>query len=234
MYKIFRNTNIAYNIENSFSFVFQSIGMDTLQENPLEQLQQIKSMMEKSSRFVSLSGWGGISAGLCALVGAYLAHSKMSKISSGSIYDNSFPNREALLLELITIGIGVFIAAFLLSLLFTYIQSKKQARPIWDATSRRLLFNTLLPILVGGIFILKLIEFNCEEFIASGCLLFYGLGLVNGSKYTLGEIRYLGYSQIILGIVSLFFLHQGLLFWTLGFGIMHIVYGIAMWKKYGY
>jgi hypothetical protein len=208
--------------------------MNTVQENPLEQLQQIKSMMEKSSRFVSLSGWGGISAGLCALVGVYLAYGKINKIGSGSIYENSFPNREALFVELLTIGIGVFIAAFLLSLLFTYIQSKKQERPIWDATSRRLLFNTLLPILIGGIFILKLIEFNYIEFVASGCLLFYGLGLVNGSKYTLGEVRYLGYSQIILGIISLFFLHQGWLFWTLGFGMMHIIYGIAMWKKYGY
>jgi len=208
--------------------------MNTVQENPLEQLQQIKSMMEKSSRFVSLSGWGGISAGLCALVGVYLAYGKINKIGTGSIYENSLPNREALFVELVTIGIGVFIAAFLLSLLFTYIQSKKQERPIWDATSRRLLFNTLLPILIGGIFILKLIEFNYIEFVASGCLLFYGLGLVNGSKYTLGEVRYLGYSQIILGIISLFFLHQGLLFWTLGFGMMHIIYGIAMWKKYGY
>jgi len=208
--------------------------MNTVQENPLEQLQQIKSMMEKSNRFVSLSGWGGISAGLCALVGVYLAYGKINKIGSGSIYENSFPNREALFVELVTIGIGVFIAAFLLSLLFTYIQSKKQERPIWDVTSRRLLFNTLLPILIGGIFILKLIEFNYIEFVASGCLLFYGLGLVNGSKYTLGEVRYLGYSQIILGIISLFFLHQGLLFWTLGFGMMHIIYGIAMWKKYGY
>ncbi len=208
--------------------------MKTVQEDPLEQLQQIKSMMEKSSRFVSLSGWGGISAGLCALVGVYMAYGKINKIGSGSIYENSFPNREALFVELVTIGIGVFIAAFLLSLVFTYIQSKKQERPIWDATSRRLLFHTLFPILVGGIFILKLIEFNYIEFVASGCLLFYGLGLVNGSKYTLGEVRYLGYSQIILGIISLFFLHQGWLFWTLGFGMMHIIYGIAMWKKYGY
>jgi hypothetical protein len=102
--------------------------MNTVQENPLEQLQQIKSMMEKSSRFVSLSGWGGISAGLCALVGVYLAYGKINKIGSGSIYENSLPNREALFVELVTIGIGVFIAAFLLSLLFTYIQSKKQEK----------------------------------------------------------------------------------------------------------
>jgi hypothetical protein len=208
--------------------------MNSLQENPLEQLQHIKSMMEKSSRFVSLSGWSGISAGLCALVGAYLAYGKIYTISSRSIYDNSMPNREALIIELMFIAIGVFFVAFVFSFIFTYLQSKKQQKPIWDSTVRRLLFNTLLPILVGGIFILKLVEYNYIEFISSACLLFYGLGLVNGSKYTLGEIRYLGYSQIILGIISLFFLHQGLLFWSLGFGVLHIVYGIAMWKKYGY
>jgi hypothetical protein len=208
--------------------------MNTHQENPLEQLQHIKSMMEKSSRFVSLSGWSGITAGLCALVGAYIAYGKMYTNLSTSIYDNSMPNKEALIIELMFIAIGVFFVAFVFSIIFTYLQSKKQAKPIWNTTVRRLLFNTLLPILVGGIFILKLVEHNYIEFISSACLLFYGLGLVNGSKYTLGEVRYLGYSQIVLGIISLFFLHQGLLFWSLGFGVLHIIYGIAMWKKYGY
>ena len=208
--------------------------MNTQQENPLAQLQHIKSMMEKSTRFVSLSGWSGIAAGLCALVGVYLAYGKIYTVSSKSIYDNSMPNREALIIELMFIAIGVFIVALVFSIIFTYLQSKKQQKPIWDTTVRRLLFNTLLPILVGGIFILKLVENNYIEFISSACLLFYGLGLVNGSKYTLGEVRYLGYSQIGLGIISLFFLHQGLLFWSLGFGVLHIIYGIAMWKKYGY
>jgi hypothetical protein len=222
------------NIENSFSFVIQSIGMNSLQENPLEQLQHIKSMMEKSSRFVSLSGWSGISAGLCALVGAYLAYGKIKNISTRNEYDNSLSNRDELFIELTIIAVGVFLAAFILSFLFTYLQSKKQQRPIWDATSRRLLINTFLPILVGGIFILKLIEAGNIELVASACLIFYGLGLINGSKYTLGEVRYLGYSQIILGVISLFFLYHGLLFWSLGFGVMHIIYGIAMWRKYGY
>jgi len=208
--------------------------MNTQQENPLEQLQHIKSMMEKSTRFVSLSGWSGIIAGLSALVGVYLAYGKINTVSSKSIYDNSMPNREALIIELMFIAIGVFIVAFVFSIIFTYLQSKKQEKPIWNTTVRRLLFNTLFPILVGGIFILKLVEYNYIEFISSACLLFYGLGLVNGSTYTLGEVRYLGYSQIVLGIISLFFLPQGLLFWSLGFGVLHIIYGIAMWKKYGY
>lgn len=207
--------------------------MNTQQENPLEQLQHIKSMMEKSSRFVSLSGWSGISAGFCALVGAYFANEKINYYNSFSFVEKREIEKQ-FIFDLFIIATGVFIAAFVLSFLFTYLQSKKQERPIWDTTSRRLLFNTFLPILVGGIFILKLIEFDYIELISSGCLLFYGLGLVNGSKYTLGEVRYLGYSQIILGVISLFFIHHGLLFWSLGFGVMHIVYGIAMWKKYGY
>ena len=70
------------------------------------------------------------------------------------------------------------------------------------------------------------------ELVAPGCLIFYGLALVNGSKYTLGEIRYLGYGMLALGIMNLFYVAYGLYFWAMGFGILHIAYGITMWMKY--
>jgi hypothetical protein len=61
---------------------------------------------------------------------------------------------------------------------------------------------------------------------------FYGLALVNASKYTLTDIRYLGITEIILGILNIFFLRRGLYFWALGFGVLHIIYGLVMWWKY--
>lgn len=87
-------------------------------------------------------------------------------------------------------------------------------------------------MVVGGIFLLKLIDSENYGLVAPGCLIFYGLGLLNASKYTLVEIRYLGYAQILLGIISLQMVGDGLLFWALGFGVLHIVYGAFMWWKY--
>jgi hypothetical protein len=68
--------------------------------------------------------------------------------------------------------------------------------------------------------------------VAPATLVFYGLALVNGSKYTLNDIRNIGYLEAGLGVVSMFVPGYGLWFWALGFGVLHIVYGVTMYYKY--
>jgi hypothetical protein len=208
-----------------------------------EELQQIKQMMERSSRFISLSGLSGISAGTCALVGAYFARAVLNnpdgnvleKLDS-SVYNVSVNNTLSLvnLLEnkLIEIAIITFIVAFASSFLFTFLRSRATKVSVWSATSKRLFINLCIPLIAGGFFLLKLIQYGVVGLIAPGCLIFYGLALVNAAKYTLGEVRYLGYFQIALGIFNLWFVGKGLFFWATGFGLLHIIYGIIMWYKY--
>jgi hypothetical protein len=206
-------------------------------------LQDIKAMMDRSSRFISLSGLSGVAAGICALVGAWFAAGVID--NSGVIqyrdeyihdieYDSfgisilkSFMGQKLFLIAMIT-----FFAAFLVAFLFTYLQSRKKGIPVWGASAKRLTWNILLPMLVGAVFLLKIIEAGVFGLIAPGCLLFYGLALVNGSKFTLGEIRYLGYAMIILGLINCWFPGYGLYFWAAGFGLLHILYGLVMWNKY--
>lgn len=205
--------------------------MQQQHENPIHQLNEIKKIMSQSSRFISLSGWSGIFAGIVALVGAYMAHMKIeSYYQIDYVRGTAQPND--LFHYLLILAISVFCVAFLGALFFTLRKSQSDGTPIWNAISRKLLWNTLIPMLVGGIFILKLHSENLYDYVAPACLLFYGLGLVNGSKFTLGEVRFLGYGQLLLGLINLNYPKQGLLFWTLGFGILHIIYGIAMWWKY--
>jgi hypothetical protein len=208
---------------------------------PLETLQDIRQMMEKSSRFISLSGWSGVAAGLCALIGAWNAygviHSSRGdqhvRTGGASSYDTGYVSVKDLIdNKLFIIAILTFIAAFIFAFLFTYIRSKKKNVPIWGNTARRLLLNVSVPMFVGFIYLLKLIESGAYGLIAPGCLIFYGLALVNGSKYTLGEIRYLGYGQIVLGIINCFAIGFGLYFWAVGFGVLHILYGVIMWQRY--
>jgi hypothetical protein len=195
----------------------------------LETLQEIKRMMERSSRFISLSGWSGIAAGFCALAGAWIAHQRITLY-----YQQDFPTGCAACLrkDLFIIGFCVFLAAFLSATLFTFLKSKKEGVAIWGNTARRLLWNTLLPMVAGGFLLWRMIELKQYEFIAAGSLIFYGLALVNGSKYTMGEVRWLGYGEIVLGIISLWTVRSGLLFWALGFGVLHIIYGASMWWKH--
>lgn len=137
-----------------------------------------------------------------------------------------------LIRQLIWIAVCTFIAAFILAFLFTWMRSKKQKILLFGSASFRLLTNVIIPMVAGGFFLIRALQLGYWEIIAPGCLIFYGLALVNGSKFTLGEVKYLGYAQIILGIINLWFVGYGLYFWAAGFGIMHIVYGFLMWWKY--
>jgi hypothetical protein len=103
---------------------------------------------------------------------------------------------------------------------------------IWGYTARKLMINVAVPMIVGGLLIWRMMDFRLYAFVAPACLLFYGLALVNASKFTLPEIRYLGYCQLALGSINLWLLGYGLYFWAAGFGILHILYGIIMWNKY--
>ena len=210
------------------------------QHPPLQALQDIKRMMERSSRFISLSGWSGISAGVCALGGAWAADIRLGRHLrhyNGSV---NYPHRVDttdgdvinLLQELIWIALITFIAALVTAFIFTYLRSRRNGVPIWDRTVQRLAWNTLMPMAVGGILIVRAMQLGYFELVAPGCLIFYGLALVNASKYTLGEVRYLGYGQLVLGIINLWAIGYGLYFWAAGFGVLHIVYGALMWWKY--
>jgi hypothetical protein len=212
--------------------------MDAKQDS-LEALQDIRRMMERSSRFISLSGWSGVAAGFSALLGAWLAHQRIlqyrtDKLGLARELSDYFGGSGPIVLirDLCWIAAGTFLLAFLSAFLFTYIRSRKQGLSIWDRSAQRLVWNTLMPMGVGGIFILRALQLNYYDLVAPGCLLFYGLALVNASRYAVGEIRYLGYTQLLLGILCLWNAGHGIFFWSMGFGVMHIVYGGLMWWKY--
>ncbi len=211
----------------------------TEQQQSLDAIHDIKKMMERSSRFISLSGLSGISAGICALLGAWLARpyvfGEKDYIINPAVRGSSVEGDDYSIIfntTLFWIAAGTFVAALITAFIFTYLKSQKEGIPIWGTSAKRLMFNVSLPLAVGGVFLLKLIQFGTFGLIAPGCLLFYGLALVNASKFTLAEVRYLGYSQIVLGLISLFFVGYGLYFWAAGFGLLHIIYGIYMWQKY--
>ncbi|MBA2250905.1 MAG: hypothetical protein H0W12_12030 [Chitinophagaceae bacterium] len=205
-----------------------------VQNQPLQELQHIKKMMERSSRFISLSGLSGIAAGVCALAGAWFASERINCWQRGDCNLGRLANdgSNALQVALLKIAVLTFVAAFITSFLFTYLRSKKNGTPLWGTTTFRLLWNLVIPLAAGGLFLMRSIQLEQYELIAPGCLIFYGLALVNASKYTFGEVRFLGYAQILLGIINLWLTGYGLYFWAAGFGILHIVYGIIMWLKY--
>jgi hypothetical protein len=207
----------------------------TSADQSLETLQDIKRMMERSSRFISLSGLSGVSAGICALIGAWIAHGWIAEYSGGNFISRLIHRQDRtndLKWKLIELAIIVLIAALATSTLMTWRKARRSRLPIWDPTSRRLAINMMIPLAAGGFFVLGLLYRSDWEYVAPSCLVFYGLALVNASKYTLTDIRYLGLLEIALGCICMYYPHDGLYFWAAGFGALHIVYGLIMWWKY--
>jgi hypothetical protein len=201
-----------------------------MQHNDIQSLSDIRKMMEQSSRLISLSGLSGIAAGACALIGAVVAQTYISRFNT--LQDFDYVPIHNLEIQLFVIAILTFLAAAISAFIFTYRKSKTDGTKLWGIGTRNLVWYTLVPLVVGAIICLHFLYLGAYRFIAPCSLIFYGLGLVSGSKYTLGEVRYLGYINIILGLANLFLPKHSLMLWTLGFGIAHIIYGAIMWLRY--
>jgi hypothetical protein len=197
----------------------------------LKAITDIRSMMERSSRFISLSGLSGVSAGIFALCGAYAAYIKLNSVNGITRLLDHDAFMDTVIYLLFDASI-VLILSIVAGIALTVRNSKKKGVKIWDATTKRLLINLLIPLVVGGLFCVILLYHGLVALIAPATLIFYGLGLINASKYTLNDVRYLGICEIILGLIGSLYIHNGLLFWASGFGYLHIVYGIIMYLKY--
>lgn len=208
-------------------------------EKHLENLSEIRSIMDKSSRFISLSGLAGVFAGLFALIGAGFAYRVLEInpiIKASYLYENGAGKLVVLnadsLFKLAIIAIVVLVASLGSGLFFTQKNAQKQNQSMFDSSSKNLLLSLFTPLVAGGFFCLILVHHGFYGLTAPGMLLFYGLALLNASKYTLVEIRYLAFSELILGLIAAVYIGYGLLFWSIGFGILHIAYGTIMYFKY--
>ncbi|WJJ96100.1 hypothetical protein [Algibacter luteus] len=193
----------------------------------LKDISEIKDLMNKSSRFISLSGLSGILAGIYALIGAAIAYWLVTNHSNGILTLDGWVFQSCLLTLIMVAIVSIITAIFL-----TTRKAKKHNAKIWDATSQRLIINFLIPLIVGGLYILIILSQGKYGQSGGLMLIFYGLALVNASKYSIGDIRYLGYIQIILGLLASWKPGYGFWFWVMGFGIMHIVYGTWMYLKF--
>lgn len=209
--------------------------MDTQQS--LKQLDTIQSMMERSSRFISLSGLSGISAGIVALAGAAFVFFYLDFDIRYLDIDRYF--REGMyhinLTDVITIGITALIILILAlgtAIYFTTRRARRKGLKIWNTPTRLMIISIAIPLAAGGVFCFILLYYKLVFLIAPATLIFYGLALLNGSKYTLPEIQWLGISEILLGLIGAMLTGYGLLFWAAGFGLLHIIYGFVMYNRY--
>lgn len=220
---------------NNCSFETQSTFMSNL-DNQLKDISAIREMMERSNKFISLSGLSGVIAGLAALVGAAFAKFRLTdEYSTGEIqtlWNSAFLQNLNYYSFFILDAFIVFIVAIGAGIIPTVARARKKKQNIFNPVAYRMFFNLFIPIVAGGAFCLILIHYSLFGLIAPSMLIFYGLALINASHFTIADIRYLGYLEIILGLVNALYANKGLYFWAFGFGVLHIVYGLFIYFKY--
>lgn len=204
-----------------------------------QDLHHIRSLMDRSTRFLSLSGLSGVCAGVFALVGAFVAHRYITDHLDLRAEPLTYGTQRTMELGywdhitfLVAVALTVLVAALLGAFWFTWRRSRRLGHSLMDRTAQRLLINMLLPLAAGGIFCLALLTYGLPGLVPPATLIFYGLALLNASKYTLDEIRWLGMSELALGLIASFWVGAGLLFWAIGFGVLHIFYGGLMYLRH--
>lgn len=195
-------------------------------------LASIRTMMERSVKFISLSGLSGILAGIYALAGAAVAWQLVYYPRSPFSYRIETLQEASTLTKLLITAACVLIASLGTGLWLSQRKAKKHGMNLWNVTTKTLAINLAIPLVTGGLFILILLQSGHYGIAAPACLIFYGLALINASANLYDEVRYLGYSEIVLGLIAAYLAGYGLLFWTLGFGVLHIIYGAVMYYRY--
>ncbi|MBD2700084.1 hypothetical protein IC229_05520 [Spirosoma sp. BT702] len=194
-------------------------------------IAQIRSIMERSSKFLSLAGWAGIMAGLYALMGAYTAYRVFDFNPDKLVYESS-ENLASNLSKVILLAVVILVLALGTAIFLSHKKATKRGENLWNALVRRLLVHMAVPLVVGGLLVLILIDKGLIGLMAPLTLLFYGLSLYNASQFTYEEVKSLGLIQVGLGLFSAYYVEYGVVCWALGFGVLHIIYGIYMHYRY--
>lgn len=200
-------------------------------QEALNTLNDIRKIMEKSSRFLSLNGTAAVIIGLYACIAAIAAYYILGGVTNPIAGIFNIPRLQVntpARLQLLLIFAAVLISISIITVIFMCRhKALKNHQPFGlDRTAKRLLWNFFLPLITGGVLCISLIYHQHYGLTSSIMLIFYGIALINASNYTYSNTRYLGYAELALGLADSFIEGYALLFWAVGFGIFHIIYGI--------
>ncbi len=198
----------------------------------IKDISQIRKLMEKSTKFISISGLSSVLIGIYALLGAAYAYYEVYGFDSQAGYRDHYVNEPLVITKLMVAALIVLAASIATGIVMAKRKAKRLQQPIWNKTSKDLLFAIIIPLVTGGIFSLLLIQRGMFFAVSSSLLIFYGLALVAAGNFTFKEVKGLGVCEILMGLLALAFPGYGIVFWTLGFGVLHIIYGIIVHNKY--
>ncbi len=187
-----------------------------LHARAMDNLQYIRATMERASTFTLVSGWGQVAIGSTALVAAFVASRQKSF-------------KDWMLVWLVEEVVALLIAGWSMDR-----KARRTRTPLLSGPGRKILFSLTPPVFVGGLLTVVLYQAGFTEVIPALWLLLYGTGVVTGGMFSVSAVPIMGLCFIALGTAAVLS-PKGFADWfmAMGFGGLHIIFGIIIARKYG-
>jgi len=186
--------------------------------------------MERHSSFFSLSGFTGILIGIVGCIAIFL----VDTMTHGyGINFDGFSQLPILFLEIGIMVIGILTIVLSLFILWKRgrNKAKKNKQGLWNAFAKKQRINLLLLLLVFLVILILIGSKGYYRLITPLLLSFYGLLLLNLSRFQSKSLLFLGLATLILGIVSYVSYTDKIFLLALGVGIFPIIYGLLTFNK---
>lgn len=181
----------------------------------MDNLKYIRDTMARATAFTAISGWGLVGIGITALVASFIA-ARQPSFKSWMV---------------------VWFAEAVVALLIAGWSIDRKARaahmPLFSGPGRKVIFSLSPPLFAGALMTIVLYRAGLTNAIPGLWLLLYGTGVVTGGMFSVSAVPTMGLSFMLLGAIACF--APGVANWLMaaGFGVLHVVFGITIARKYG-
>jgi hypothetical protein len=200
-------------------FMSQPVHADSeppaLHAQAMENLRYIRRTMEHASSFTAVPGKGQVAMGASAVVAALIA----SRQPDGDHW---------LAVWLIEALIGVA-----LGVSFMAIKARGAGQPLLSGPGGRFLFSFTLPVLAAAALSVPLARAGLHAALPGLWLLLYGVAIAVGGVVSIPIVPVLGACFMALGVAGLFVRIAPDMLMALGFGALHIGFGIVIARRHG-
>jgi hypothetical protein len=182
----------------------------------MDNLRYIRETMERSSAFTGVPGWGQVAIGVTALGAAFIAA-------------NQSTPKQRLTVWIVEAVVALLIAGWSMDR-----KARRVQLPLFSGPGRKVAFSLSPPLFVGGLLTVVLYRAGLTNAIPGVWLLLYGTGVVTGGMFSVTIVPIMGLCFMALGAVALFMPPEfANWFLALGFGGLHMIFGVVIARRYG-
>jgi hypothetical protein len=187
-----------------------------LHDRAMDNLRYIRETMERAGSFTAVSGWGIVTIGATAIAAAWLAGAMASPAGWLAVW-----TVEAVL----ALAIGVLSVAR---------KARAAGMPLLSGPGRKVALILSPPLMAGAVLTAVMFGEGILAPLPGMWLLLFGAGVVAAGAFSVRIVPVMGLTFMLLGSAALLLpagWGNGLM--ALGFGGLHIFFGVLIARRYG-